>query len=50
MAKRPAVQKGYDTPNKIDLEWLSRNKQAFNTYVKTNEAWIRQGMEQDAKK
>lgn len=50
MAKRPAVQKGYDTPKKIDLDSLSKDKEAFNTYVKRNEGWIRHGMEVDAKK
>ena len=50
MAQRPAVQKGYNTPKKVDLDSLSKDKQAFNTYLKTNEAWIRHGMEADAKK
>lgn len=50
MAQRPAVQNGYNTPKKVDLDRLSKDKQAFNTYLKVNEGWIRHGMEADAKK
>jgi hypothetical protein len=50
MANRPAVQKGYNTPRKVDLEALSKDQQAFKTYLKRNEDWIRHGMEVDAKK
>jgi glutathione S-transferase len=50
MAQRPAVQKGYNTPKKVDLGKLAKDPEAFNTYLKTNEAWIRHGMEEDRKK
>jgi hypothetical protein len=49
MTKRPAVQRGLQTPRKVDLESLSQDKEAFNKYLKTNEAWIRHGVEADAK-
>lgn len=50
MAQRPAVQRGYDTPKKVDLDSLERDPEAFKKYLKTNENWIRHGMEEDAKK
>lgn len=49
MAQRPAVQKGSQTPKKVDLEALEKDKQAFTSYLKVNEGWIRHGMEADAK-
>jgi hypothetical protein len=50
MAERPAVQKGFNTPKKVDLDKLEKDPVAFNTYLKTNEAWIKHGMEADKKK
>lgn len=47
MAARPAVQKGFNTPQKINLDSLSKDD--FKAYLKKNEAWIRHGVEQDAK-
>merc|ERR1711939_490448 len=47
MASRPAVQRGYNTPKKIDLEALAKDPQAFKKHLKTNEDWIRQGMEEN---
>ncbi|ETI23556.1 hypothetical protein G647_05358 [Cladophialophora carrionii CBS 160.54] len=51
MAQRPAVQKGYDTPKKVDLDAMEKKEpQVFNTYLKTNLGWIKHGMDDDAKK
>lgn len=50
MAQRPAVQKGSQTPKKVDLEKLEKDPEAFKTYLKTNEAWIKHGMDEDRKK
>ncbi|KAJ9603793.1 hypothetical protein H2200_011979 [Cladophialophora chaetospira] len=49
MAQRPAVQRGSNTPKKIDLDSLANDKQAFDKYLSTNAGWIRQGMEENAK-
>jgi len=50
MAQRPAVRKGSQTPKKVDLESLEKDPEAFRTYLKTNEAWIKQGMDENRKK
>ncbi|KEF58647.1 glutathione S-transferase [Exophiala aquamarina CBS 119918] len=50
MAQRPAVHKGSQTPKKVDLEKLEMDPEAFKTYLKTNEAWIKHGMDEDRKK
>lgn len=50
MEQRPAVQKGSNTPKKVDLEKLAKDPVAFNTYLKTNESWIKHGMVEDSKK
>ncbi|KAJ9497333.1 hypothetical protein H2202_007137 [Exophiala xenobiotica] len=50
MASRPAVQKGSDTPKKVDLNKLAEDPEEFSKYLKKNEEWIRQGMEENEKR
>lgn len=50
MMARPAVQKGCDTPSKVDLEYLKANPEAFKEYIAMNERWVRQGMEENRKR
>lgn len=49
MMQRDGVKKGVDIPTKVDLEKVALNPEAFKAYLDNNTAWIRHGMEEDAR-
>lgn len=49
MVSRPAAQRGFNVPVKVDVDKLLKDPEAFNTIVSKNKAWIRQGMIDDRK-
>lgn len=49
LKERPGFMRGLDVPTKVDLERLAKNPDEFKAYLANNTAWIRHGMEEDAK-
>lgn len=48
--QRPAVQRGVDVPDKLEMKEKMKSKEGEEDYAKYHSGWVMKGMKNDAEK